>query len=281
MTHGGSRPRIFEPLTRYGDDAEVAEAVGPFATLDDALEATTDADARNLQYFVIHRSTADFIELDKTLMLEGHLEDSTVRHCNSHETSLPTFESDFGGWVISSVNGVNDVVAIADSNTQGETSHSRPTRELEAQSSSDTNLRITDFPLHREIKRLLEDAVSERFEIGMRSNLSRGLQELYSYKPKEVLHELMIIIPDCESATTAEVMQWAGEQESKDFREHVVRLLLYGLEHTSSLVRDSAALSLGHLEGTNAINHLTLAIAREPVPELREDIKDLVASLQR
>ncbi len=57
------------------------------------------------------------------------------------------------------------------------------------------------------------------------------------------------------------------------------RLIRAGLHHEASLVRDAAALGLVWLEGTEATLPLRQAFERETVPELKQDLEDLIQSL--
>ena len=78
----------------------------------------------------------------------------------------------------------------------------------------------------------------------------------------------------------AEILRWASRQEAAAIRDLVVDLLSTGLYHTVSLVRDAAALGLAYLEEDAAIAPLRHALGREKVPELREDLENLIRSLE-
>ena len=132
------------------------------------------------------------------------------------------------------------------------------------------------------LARLCSAAQEEQFEAGVESRFSRGLQQLCAYDPTAVLQALRgrLMDSDTSSEVLAEILQWASRQEADAIRALVVDLLSTGLHHTSSLVRDAAALGLAYLDEGAAVSHLSQALARETVPELRGDLEDLLISLE-
>ncbi len=136
--------------------------------------------------------------------------------------------------------------------------------------------------VEEQLGRLLSVAHEEQFEVGIESQLSGGLQRLCAYDPASVLRSLRVklIDKDASSEVLAEILRWASRQEAVAIRDLVVDLLSTGLYHTASLVRDAAALGLAYLEEDAAIAPLRHALEREKVPELREDLEDLIRSLE-
>lgn len=130
--------------------------------------------------------------------------------------------------------------------------------------------------------RLCLAAHDEQFEAGVESRFSRGLQQLCAYDPTSVLQALRARLTDndASSEVLAEVLQWASRQEADAIRALVVDLLSTGLRHTSSLVRDAAASGLAYLDEGAAVSRLRQALASEKVPELRQDLEDLLCSLE-
>ena len=136
--------------------------------------------------------------------------------------------------------------------------------------------------LGEQLDRLCLAAHDEQFEAGVESRFSRGLQQLCAYDPTSVLQALRARLTDndASSEVLAEILQWASRQEADAIRALVVDLLSTGLHHMSSLVRDAAASGLAYLDEGAAVSHLRQAIAREKVPELRQDLEDLICSLE-
>lgn len=139
----------------------------------------------------------------------------------------------------------------------------------------------SNMSLEREVDRLFWAASDEQFEVGMVSEFAHGLDDLLAASPIELLHVLQTRLdtPRTPIEVIAEAMHWLGELEHETFRKQVVSILLFGLNHESPVVRDAGALALGDLEGCDALIHLKQAIEKENVPELREDMEDLVESL--
>lgn len=144
-----------------------------------------------------------------------------------------------------------------------------------------------DIAIPREVEerldRLCLAAHDEQFEAGVESRFSRTLQQLLRiYHPTTVLRSLRARLIDGNAGpeVLSEILQWASRQEASAIRIHVIDLVTAGLHHASALVRDAAALALACLDERTAVAHLRQALAREPVPELREDLKDLVRSLE-
>lgn len=125
-------------------------------------------------------------------------------------------------------------------------------------------------------------AYDEPFEAGIESQFSKDLQRLCMYNPNAVLQSLRTRLMDNSTnpSVSAEILQWASRQEATAIRTLVVDLLSAGLRHPSSLVRDVAASGLAYLDEDAAIIYLRQALEREDIPELREDLEDLIRSLE-
>ena len=133
-----------------------------------------------------------------------------------------------------------------------------------------------------QLERLFAAARDEQFEVGIESQFSKGLQNLFRYDPTTIIQSLRnrLTSNDADPEVLAEVLRWASRQDVNSVRDLVVDLLSVGLHNASSLVRDAAALSLAHLEEAAAVELLKRALNREKVPELREDLEDLILSLE-
>ena len=144
-----------------------------------------------------------------------------------------------------------------------------------------------DAAIPREVEerldRLCLAARDEQFEAGVESQFSRALQRLlWAYHPTAVLRSLRarLVNDDDGPEVLSEILQWASRQEAGAMRTHVIELAAAGLHHASALVRDAAALALACLDERAAVAHLRQALEREAVPELREDLEDLIRSLE-
>ena len=136
--------------------------------------------------------------------------------------------------------------------------------------------------VEEQLDRLCLAALDDQFEAGIESRFSGELQRLCAYHPIAVLRSLRarLLHDGASPEVLSEILQWASHQEAGAIRSIVVELLSTGLHHASSLVRDAAASALAYLDERAAVSHLRQAIERETAPELREDLEDLVRSLE-
>lgn len=136
--------------------------------------------------------------------------------------------------------------------------------------------------LEAELDSLFLAAGEEQFEAGMESQFTRGLQQLSEYNPNLVLKSLKARLESDKgnSGAIAKTLEWVSHQENPSLFNDIVGVLLIGLKHASPLVRDTAALGLAYFDEGKAIGYLKQAIEKEDVPELREDLEDLLQSLE-
>ena len=134
----------------------------------------------------------------------------------------------------------------------------------------------------KQLDQLIAAAHDEFFEVGIESRFSRDLQHLFRLDSPVVLQYLRTKLKEnyTNSEVLAEILRWASHQEASSIRALVIDLLLAGLCHMSSLVRDEAALGLAYLDQTAALARLPEALERETVSELREDLTKLIRSLE-
>ena len=137
--------------------------------------------------------------------------------------------------------------------------------------------------LEAQLDRIIAAAHEEEFEPGMESTFFVNLQRLFSRYPLKALESLRerMASMDGSPEVLAELLRWTSGQDSPVVRDRVLALLGFGLAHRSSIVRDSAATGLAALLEGEAVPLLMRAIEREVVPELRDDLEDLIRSLER
>ncbi len=136
--------------------------------------------------------------------------------------------------------------------------------------------------LEQKIDSLFRIANHEQFEPGMISSFSKSLQSLSGSNPNAVLKILKQKLDSQteDSTALAEMLSWASYQDSTEVRTEVVELLESGLSHQSSLVRDEAASGLSWLQGIESIDRIRSAAEEETVPELRDDMLELIRILE-
>lgn len=144
--------------------------------------------------------------------------------------------------------------------------------------------RIGTFPapeIEASVWKLISYARDEQFEPGMESDFARGLTVLLQISPISVLTNLKGRLAGADEypEVLAEILRWAGRQDAIELHDLVLPLLVAGLHHRSSIVRDAAAIALVDFDQLAAKAWLMTAIENEMVPELRADLEDLAASI--
>ena len=157
--------------------------------------------------------------------------------------------------------------------------------------SSSTSLEIssgTEVPSeehNRQMAILLDKlfiaAKDEHFEPGKESEYSMSLEKLAKRSPESIWRFLKrrLAAPRQDVEVLGEMLRWTGRTEIPGPLADKLSLLVAGLSHASSLVRDGAAVGLSHLEHPSAVRYLRNAAQREQVPELREDLLHIAESL--
>ena len=132
------------------------------------------------------------------------------------------------------------------------------------------------------LEQLLFAAKEERFEPGMETHFSRGLQELHSQGNEALLRliELKLSEERKNSEVLSAVLEWVSHQEKPTSFHTIIRILASGLHNDSPLVRDAAALAFAYFDPKTARNYIRDAIDRETVKELKSDLCELFASLE-
>lgn len=136
--------------------------------------------------------------------------------------------------------------------------------------------------LYGEVKQLFELAIDEEFEDGFESQFSRSLVafiEKYGRKAIEALTPIFInekINPEI----IAEALRWIGRIEHIPTYKDRQQLLERCLFCSSPYIRDGAALGIASMNDPCAIPSLKLAIAKERIAELCEDMKQVLFQLE-
>lgn len=136
--------------------------------------------------------------------------------------------------------------------------------------------------LDKQVSSIFTKAKEEIFEDGMESDFSRNLFNFI----KSYAHSAMeAIIPVTLSNQTntevaSEALRILGRLNHKATYRERLWLLERGLYSTSARVRDGAVLGLAFLDDPLAIAPLKSAIERERIPELRQDMEQVLAQLE-
>jgi HEAT repeat protein len=127
-----------------------------------------------------------------------------------------------------------------------------------------------------------DKAKEQVFEDGMESDFSKELVSFiknYSNIAVRMLTDL-ILNEEVNAEVASEALRWLGQIEDPKTYSHRLWLLEQSLYCSSARVRDGAALGLAFLDDPHAIPDLREAIQREPYPELREDLEQVLEQLE-
>ncbi len=137
--------------------------------------------------------------------------------------------------------------------------------------------------IDQEIEGLFQAAKEEAFEDGVETYFSRRLVSLVK-KYGDSAMELVSYLIDYEKVNpevAAEALRWLGSMDHPATYQYRLWLAERSLRCSSSRVRDGAILALAYLDDPHAISPLKQAIERENIEELREDMSQILASLNR
>ncbi|HEX6715571.1 MAG TPA: HEAT repeat domain-containing protein [Pyrinomonadaceae bacterium] len=129
---------------------------------------------------------------------------------------------------------------------------------------------------------LSELAKDEIFEDGVESNFVKGLGHIVKGAGAQSLATLFGLI-ECENRNDeiiAETLLWLGRLNDPSTHQERLHFLEKSLEHRSSRVRDAAATALSSMDDPKSAFALQQAIERELNPDLREDMRQVLAELE-
>lgn len=146
-----------------------------------------------------------------------------------------------------------------------------------------TEPREADLDVYAKVEMLFSSANGEVFEDGMERAFSRELVSIvqkYGDRAMEpITHLLIRERVDAEEAS--EALRWLGRLRHGQTRAYRLWLLERCLLCSSPSVRDGAGLGLASLDDPDAVPYLQRAISRETCDELREDLAQVLAQLER
>lgn len=144
------------------------------------------------------------------------------------------------------------------------------------------NLTLDHPSLREQFQSVFAAAREERFEDGMESRFSTNLLELLNQygAPAFIALGNLIISNKINIEAAAEACRWIGRIENP--KTHATRrTLLEGILQGTpyARIRDGAALGLASLDDPISIPILQKAIEQETIPELRQDLQQVLNQL--
>lgn len=137
--------------------------------------------------------------------------------------------------------------------------------------------------LFYEIERLFALAMDEEFEDGVESNFSKDLISFIKKYEKRAIEELTPIFLNekVNAEIISEALRWIGRIQHNFSKFDRLWLLERCLFHPSPYIRDGATLGIASMNDPNAIDFLKIAIEKEPYLELREDMEQVLITLEK
>lgn len=147
---------------------------------------------------------------------------------------------------------------------------------------SSTSQQVDSGKLEEKATVLFASAKDQIFEDGMESNFSRELVEFvkaYGHSAMEII--IRIVLSDrINFEIVSEALRVIGRIHHPATCRERLWLLESGLYSSSARVRDGAVVGLAYLDDPIAITPLGLAIKRESVTELRQDMEQVLSQLE-
>jgi hypothetical protein len=132
------------------------------------------------------------------------------------------------------------------------------------------------------LQTMFREAREYRFEDGMESPFSAELSALVEHDGNRAVQALagLLIGELIDAEVAAEALRWLGlinDPETADTRRWLLERCLW---LSSARVRDGALLGLAFMDEADSLPSLMRAMQREVVPELRDDMQQVIAQLE-
>jgi hypothetical protein len=134
----------------------------------------------------------------------------------------------------------------------------------------------------REIRLILRSASSDVLEDGSEPEFLNPLLRLLHQKGYAAYSALIGILfeGDVDPEIVAEVLRWLPGKAPSRNRDTVLAILRYGLRSSSNWIRYGAALGFASLGDKENAPYLEDAIARETIPDLKQDLEHILNRLK-
>lgn len=136
--------------------------------------------------------------------------------------------------------------------------------------------------LSKQIDSIFARAKEEIFEDGIESDFSRKLSEfIMSFGHSAMEAMIPVLLSDhTNTEVSSEALRVIGRLNHKTTYRDRLWLLERGLYSASARVRDGAVIGLAFLNDPIVVAPLRSAIEREPIPELRHDMEQVLSQLE-
>ncbi|MCI0490486.1 MAG: response regulator [Blastocatellia bacterium] len=136
--------------------------------------------------------------------------------------------------------------------------------------------------VEQKIKALFQMAKEENFEEGIESEFSNGLVSIINKYGAQVINILshLILSKGVNEEIASEALRWLGRLDHSESYYERLWLLEEALINPSARIRDAASVGLATLGDPHATPYLEQAIQKETCAELREDMQQILESLE-
>lgn len=136
--------------------------------------------------------------------------------------------------------------------------------------------------LSKQADSIFASAKGEIFEDGIESDFSRKLSEfIMSFGHSAMEAIIPVLLSDhTNTEVSSEALRVIGRLNHKTTYRDRLWLLERGLYSASARLRDGAVIGLAFLNDPIAVTPLRSAIEREPIPELRHDMEQVLSQLE-
>lgn len=155
--------------------------------------------------------------------------------------------------------------------------------KMDEAASEETCKELIFYPLLlNEIQRVFRENADEIFESGMDNKVRTKIRTMLINYCNQTISALKEFLKDNRTDVEAisEALRAVGLLDDSRTRKNRLNLLVMGLNHSSPIVRDSAALGLSDMEAMEAIPYLMNAIRSEPIQSLRNDLIAILEELR-
>lgn len=126
-----------------------------------------------------------------------------------------------------------------------------------------------------DLQRLVKAAREQPIEDGMSNPVTKRLQTILARHRSAMVPALVGVLESRQTPpiVAAELLKELGRIRDRVSHPHRLWVLAYALRAASPLTRDGAGLGLARLGDRDALTYLRAAIQREPLDEIREDLR--------
>lgn len=132
------------------------------------------------------------------------------------------------------------------------------------------------------VKSLFQIARDQIFEDGIETEFSKGLVDVIQEYGNLALDmiENLLMKKHTNPGIIAETLRWLGKTNHPETHYRRLEILTKLLSSSSARIRDGALIGIGSMNDPRSVNTLKRAILREIIPDLKQDMQEVLAYLE-